>query len=105
MKDDLISRQAAINEWKNDFKGYINALDIPKDDYKGIMEYIDELPSVQPGWISTSERTPEKSGNYLVTTPDGQVELRYYSTLYRWNGWVDMVAWMPLPLKWEGGQE
>ena len=46
--DDVISRQAAIEVWKNDFKGYINALDMPKDDYKGIMEYIDELPSAQP---------------------------------------------------------
>ena len=48
--DDLISRQAAIKEWKNDFKGYVNALDIPRDDYNGIMEYIDELPSVQPDY-------------------------------------------------------
>ena len=44
---DLIDRQAAIDEWKKDFKGYINALNMPKDDYDGIMEYIDELPSAQ----------------------------------------------------------
>ena len=31
-----------INEWREDFKSYINELDIPKDDYKGIMEYIDD---------------------------------------------------------------
>ena len=31
-----------VNEWKEDFKGYINALDMPRDDYKSIMEYIDE---------------------------------------------------------------
>lgn len=37
-----------ISEWQADFKGYINALDIPKDDYDGIMEYIDEVPSIQP---------------------------------------------------------
>ena len=46
--DDTISRQGAIEAWKNDFKGYINALDMPKDDYNGIMEYIDEVPSTQP---------------------------------------------------------
>ena len=45
--DDSISRQVTIEEWKNDFKGYVNALNIPRDDYNGIMEYIDELPSVQ----------------------------------------------------------
>ena len=33
-----------IIEWKKDFKEYINALSMPGDDYKGIMEYIAELP-------------------------------------------------------------
>lgn len=51
MSDDLISRQSAIDEWKNDFKGYVNALNMPKDDYNGVMEYINELPS-----IDTEER-------------------------------------------------
>lgn len=37
-----------IDEWKRDFKGYIDELDIPRDDYNGIMEYIDEVPSAQP---------------------------------------------------------
>ena len=31
-----------IEEWAKDFKSYVNELDIPRDDYKGIMEYIDE---------------------------------------------------------------
>lgn len=42
-----------IDEWKNDFKGYIDALDIPRDDYNGIMEYIDEVPSAQPDFDIT----------------------------------------------------
>lgn len=46
--DRLISLQAAIDEWKNDFRDYVNALDLPRDDYNGIMEYIDELPFAQP---------------------------------------------------------
>ena len=46
--DDLINREEAIDEWKNDFKGYVNALNIPRDDYRGIMNYIDELPSAEP---------------------------------------------------------
>jgi DNA-directed RNA polymerase subunit RPC12/RpoP len=37
-----------IIEWKKDFKEYVNSLSMPRDDYKGIMEYIDELPSVTP---------------------------------------------------------
>lgn len=31
-----------IKEWREDFKSFINELDIPKDDYNGIMEYIDD---------------------------------------------------------------
>lgn len=36
-----------LSEWKADFKGYINALNIPKDDYDGILEYIDEVPTAE----------------------------------------------------------
>ena len=32
-----------IEEWAEDFKSYVNALDMPKDDYNGIMEYIDDV--------------------------------------------------------------
>ena len=31
-----------INEWKEDFKSFINELQMPRDDYNGIMAYIDE---------------------------------------------------------------
>lgn len=34
----------ALEKWKNDFKGFVSELSIPRDDYKGIMEYIDEVP-------------------------------------------------------------
>jgi hypothetical protein len=37
-----------LSEWKADFKRYINDLIMPKDDYDGIMEYIDEVPPAQP---------------------------------------------------------
>ena len=46
-----------IDRWKNDFKGYVNALNIPRDDYNGIMAYIDELPSAQPGCEDAVSRT------------------------------------------------
>lgn len=29
-----------INKWVEDFKSYVNELNLPNDDYKGIMEYI-----------------------------------------------------------------
>ena len=86
--DDLISRQAAIDEWKNDFKGYVNALDILRDDYNGIMEYIDELPSAQP----EPSTEIQEILNYLDTTlhpivsPDNW---NVYSELH------DMVSKLP----------
>lgn len=38
----------SIAEWQKDFREYINMLNIPRDDYNGIMEYINDLPSVEP---------------------------------------------------------
>ncbi len=35
-----------IEEWAEDFKQYVNALDMPRDDYKGIMSYIDDALSL-----------------------------------------------------------
>ncbi|MBP5197949.1 MAG: hypothetical protein J6033_02740 [Lachnospiraceae bacterium] len=37
----------SLVEWKEDFKGFVECLDIPRDDYKGIMAYIDEVPSAE----------------------------------------------------------
>ncbi len=31
-----------IEEWTKDFKSYVTWLDMPRDDYKGIMGYIDD---------------------------------------------------------------
>lgn len=35
-----------IEEWAKDFKSYVNELDMPRDDYKSIMEYIDDAFSL-----------------------------------------------------------
>ena len=60
-----------LEEWKNDFKGFINELSIPRDDYKGIIEYIDEVPN-EPRWIPVSERLPET---------DNKNSINYYNVL------------------------
>lgn len=46
-KEEAKATDGRIIEWKKDFKEYINSLSIPRDDYNGIMEYIDEFPSVE----------------------------------------------------------
>ena len=37
-----------IETWKNDFMEFVNSLNLSRDDYKTMMEYIDEIPAVQP---------------------------------------------------------
>ena len=37
-----------IETWKNDFKAFVESLHLSRDDYKTMMEYIDEIPAVQP---------------------------------------------------------
>ena len=83
---DCISRQAAIepesiSEWKKEFREYVDSLDIARDDWKGIIEYIDELPSAQPErikghWIAiTSWNNTYKCsvcGRLLVNITDGK---------------------------------
>lgn len=37
----------SLQNWRNDFKEYIDSLDLPRDDYRGIMDYIDDVPSAE----------------------------------------------------------
>ena len=48
----------ALDEWKKNFKGFINELSMPKDDYNRIIEYIDEVPN-EATWIPVSKRLPK----------------------------------------------
>ena len=69
-------------------------------------------------WTSCKERLPEKDGEYLVTMlyfGEKTVEVdkfSHYETDDDRNGeplWVygydNVIAWMPLPEPWEGGEE
>ena len=60
-----------INEWAEDFKSFVNELQMPRDDYNGIMEYIDDALSLlkeqepillenqhKPYGISTNANSP-----------------------------------------------
>ena len=54
-----------LSEWKDDFKGFVKSLSIPRDDYKEIMEYIDDVP--EPHWHPVSEQ-PQEEDDYLLLT-------------------------------------
>ena len=99
-----------LSEWKDDFKGFVKSLSMPRDDYKGIMEYIDEVP--EPHWIQVTERLPKKDGSYLVSGKwwsgkesvgdcEFSVEDGYFQTA--WN--FDVLAWRELPEPYKGVTE
>lgn len=107
MKDDTISRQAAIDAIKNS-KFLLNA-----------MKKVIKLPSAQPEprWIPCSERLPEKGFTVLVTrlTNDNitYIELAslqddcWMSNCDEYDKPTDhkVIAWMPLPEPYKGGRE
>ena len=84
-----------LNEWDH---GYNCGLDRAEDD---IQDFIVEAIPME--WIPVTERLPQESGPYLVTSSEWyRVGIAEYSTDHRWreeDGWatVKVVAWMPLP--------
>lgn len=61
------------------------------------------------GWISVSERLPEKEGLYLVSVKNDH-ERRYSKTcwFHSENDWFarqDIIAWMPLPEPYKAEKE
>ena len=55
-----------VDEWAKDFRSFINELQMPRDDYRGIMEYIDDALALLKahGWISVKDRLPEPTEEY-----------------------------------------
>ena len=61
------------------------------------------------GWIPCSERLPEKSSTYLATVDYGEYgkasgQRFFYGGCLGWNDDA-VVAWMPLPEPYRGGEE
>lgn len=122
--DDLIRRQAAIDEAKE----WIDAVYFEENDKrerKAIECFIGSLknmPSAQQ-WIPCSERLPEldnsysNSKEYLVQWDNGRIDITRYSNVNifwqnettepYWKGeqYSKVVAWMPLPEPYKGGEK
>ena len=117
MKDDTISRQAAIDEITEYGSGDATFMSVGE-----LKRRIELSPSVQPEpqWIPCSERLPEEDGQYLITVKYKHVD--GYDDVYaehgEWdNGKWDMfyfghcgevegiLAWMPLPEPYKGGEQ
>ena len=93
--NDLIDRQAAIDEIRKDVMGGLN--------YESILK---RLPSAQPEpqWIPVSERLPEMPGWYLISKADDVFDA-YFSLDEGWESEAfeefrpveNVLAWMPMP--------
>ena len=127
--DDMIYRQAAIDEIEYEIEMINSALDSITLDFNArerlrqrrgeareILNSIQQLPSAQPEqrWIPCSERLPEKDGRYQVTRHDDVtntefIDILWYEDNLWWNrhstGNYAVTAWMPLPEPYRGEGE
>lgn len=129
--DDLISRQAAIDEIEYELEMINSALDSLTLDYNSrerlrqrrgeareILNSIQQLPSVTPqrtGWIPVSERLPEEFAVVLVCTSEEEFFITQYLGIIdgepvfddydgvMWDGKV--IAWIPIPEPMKVGGE
>lgn len=79
--------------------------------------YEEERPHGE--WIPCSERLPEVGGRYIVTEKYFSIDDRKHNGRYhtiveevnfsnnKWNraNFIEVVAWMPLPTPYKGGEE
>ena len=96
-ENDPISRQMAIDTIMGQ---------PPEPHYPSwYVAQIEKLPAAQPEpkWIPCSERLPETYGAYLVQDVWGYIFVDHWR-----GGWLaktTMVAWMPLPEPYRGGEK
>ena len=111
---DMIDRQAAIKAADSIIERDTSGNNDVVKAMTAWKEYIEALPSAQPGWIPCSERLPDNDIDVLVTDGTDCAVAYWRTDAQAWDdsmhGWCDLyglevTAWMPLPKPWEGGQE
>lgn len=111
MKDDMISRQAAINKLNERQRKLIYCFGFENDMVK-IMDIaksiINAMPSAQPEqrWTPVTERLPKSNMDVLVTDGEDCAVAYWRTDAQAWDdsmhGWcdlygLDVIAWQPLP--------
>lgn len=101
--DDIISRQAAIDEF------YMATCDVDKVEWAETV--LKRVPSAEQDWIPCSERLPE-DGTWNLFTDGGNISVERYKAdaidsffpSGRWFDFDDAVAWMSLPKPYCGAR-
>lgn len=111
----LIDADAAIDELKE----YFNDEDLMETEYGAywhhlhVLKVLESLPTAQQ-WIPCSERLPDNEKRVLCTVQSGEhfsvVPCIFIQHTRRWLPEVygnhdNVIAWMPLPEPWNGGQD
>lgn len=79
-----------INEWAKDFKSYVNELQIPRDDYKGIMSYIDDVSALlkeqkhQETFTVIDTKTGEEADTYNIALHEDWAKHLCYCDMEGW---------------------
>ena len=95
MMDDLISRQAAIDEVNRLAKFFWEKWHEYAPSTIAVTDALKEIPSAQQ-WVPCSERLPDQNGKYLVVGRQKAINILKFDG-GRWYGKWGVVAWMPLP--------
>ena len=72
------------------------------------LEMLKKLSSAEPKWILISEQLPKKTAEYLVCYNNGDVSTSWYG--FTDDGLIDgfdedIIAWMPLPKRYQEKDE
>ena len=113
----LIDADALEVDWYDDYE----TEDGDEYSYAYVSKYqIDNAPTINaaPRWIPCEERLPEPNVAVLGYAPEfNNIFAVYYDSICGWMIWSpaydepfpscqgEIVAWMPLPVKYTGGEE
>ena len=101
---DMLEMDYSMDEWCSSCKEYDSEKHCCPRFNKVIRATVQEME--KPHWIPVTERLPEEYGWHTVTTDDGGVTYRWYSTVHGWETHKDnVIAWMPLPEPYKGEHE
>jgi len=83
---------------------------VPYIHYDDVVKAIKGMPSIQPktGWIPVSERLPDKTGLYLISTGDLVSTYPFDGHNFRLRDNTCIIyadAWMELPKPYNGSEE